>query len=123
MPDGPETSKNIFTERTLGAHRLAQYVSRSRCERYLRLALFPSEARALAARYRVGFENLSPLLSASGQSFEREQVAGLGARARLLNLQNTSAGAFIAALKSQEPGSRSFYYQARLEGRIGGWSC
>jgi hypothetical protein len=116
-------TENIFTERTLGAHRLAQYVSRNRCERYLRLALFPAEAKTLAARYRVGFESLSPLLSESGQAFEREQVAELAARATLHNLQNTSAAAFVAALKSQATDSRSFYYQARLEGRIGGCSC
>lgn len=122
MSDDSELTENIFTERTLGAHRLAQYVSRNRCERYLRLALFPSEAKTLAARYRVGFENLSPLLSESGRTFEREQVAGLGARARLRNLQNTSAAAFIAALQTQEAGS-TFYYQARLEGRIGGCGC
>ncbi|HEX9918926.1 MAG TPA: hypothetical protein VGA87_07155, partial [Pyrinomonadaceae bacterium] len=112
-----------FTERTLGAHRLAQYVSRKRCERYLRLALFPSEAKTLSARYRVGFENLSPLLSESGQQFERDQVAELGTRADVRNLQNTSAAAFVHALKSQEAGRRTFYYQARLEGRIGGCSC
>jgi hypothetical protein len=47
----------------------------------------------------------------------------LAARATLHNLQNTSAHAFVVALKSQEAGSRSFYYQARLEGRIGGCSC
>jgi hypothetical protein len=123
MSQDSTSTKNIFTERTLGAHRLAQYVSRNRCQRYLRLALFPTEAKTLAARYRVGFENLSPLLSESGQAFEREQVAELAARATLHNLQNTSAQAFIAALKAQEAGSRSFYYQARLEGRIGGCSC
>jgi hypothetical protein len=123
MSQDSAATENIFTERTLGAHRLAQYVSRNRCERYLRLALFPAEAKTLAARYRVGFENLSPLLSESGQAFEREQVAELAARATLHNLQNTSAAAFIVALKSQRAGSRSFYYQARLEGRIGGCSC
>lgn len=123
MPQDSVSTENIFTERTLGAHRLAQYVSRNRCERYLRLALFPAEAKTLAARYRVGFENLSPLLSETGQAFEREQAAELASRATLHNLQNTSAQAFIAALKSQEAGSRSFYYQARLEGHIGGCSC
>jgi hypothetical protein len=123
MSQDSASTENIFTERTLGAHRLAQYVSRNRCERYLRLALFPAEAKTLAARYRVGFENLSPLLSESGQTFEREQVAELAARATLHNLQNTSAAAFISALKSQEAGSRNFYYQARLEGRIGGCEC
>ena len=123
MSHAPESTDHILTERTLGAHRLAQYVSRKRCARYLRLALFPSEAKTLASRYRVGFENLSPLLSESGQAFEREQVEELAARADVCNLQNTSAAAFVAALKSQAPGSRSFYYQARLEGRIGGCEC
>jgi hypothetical protein len=123
MSQDPASTENIFTERTLGAHRLAQYVSRNRCARYLRLALFPAEAKTLAARYRVGFETLSPLLSESGQTFEREQVTELAARATLHNLQNTSAHAFVVALKSQPAGSRSFYYQARLEGRIGGCSC
>jgi hypothetical protein len=123
MSHAPESTEHIFTERTLGAHRLAQYVSRNRCARYLRLALFPTEAKTLASRYRVNFENLSPLLSESGQAFERAQVEELGARADVRNLQNTSAEAFVAALKSQASGSRSFYYQARLEGRIGGCSC
>ncbi|HEV2880945.1 MAG TPA: AAA domain-containing protein [Pyrinomonadaceae bacterium] len=123
MSDSHEPNGNIFTERTLGAHRLAQYVSRNRCERYLRLALFPTEAKQIAARYRVGFENLSPLLSESGQQFERDQVAELGARADVRNLQNTSAATFVSALKSHRPGQRTFYYQARLEGRIGGCSC
>ncbi|HZH90520.1 MAG TPA: AAA domain-containing protein [Pyrinomonadaceae bacterium] len=123
MSDTHDDAENIFTERTLGAHRLAQYVSRNRCERYLRLALFPSEAKTLAARYRVGFENLSPLLSESGQQFEREQVLELGTRVEVRNLQNTSGEAFVSALKSQDAGRRTFYYQARLEGRIGGCSC
>jgi len=123
MSQDPAPTKNIFTERTLGAHRLAQYVSRNRCERYLRLALFPSEAKRIAARYRVGFETLSPLLSESGQQFERDQVAELSARADVRNLQNTSAAAFVSALKSQGAGQRTFYYQARLEGHIGGCSC
>ncbi len=121
-PDN-QPAENIFTERTLGAHRLAQYVSRNRCERYLRLALFPSEAKRIAARYRAGFENLSPLLSESGQQFERDQLTELSARADVRNLQNTSAAAFVTALKSQGAGQRTFYYQARLEGRVGGWSC
>ncbi|MBA3440352.1 MAG: hypothetical protein H0T92_10835 [Pyrinomonadaceae bacterium] len=60
------------TEQMLGAHRLGQYVARNRCERYLRLALFPSEGNELKARYGVTFETLSPLLSAEGQSFERD---------------------------------------------------
>ncbi|HZG53768.1 MAG TPA: AAA domain-containing protein [Pyrinomonadaceae bacterium] len=123
MSHDPDSVENIFTERTLGAHRLAQYVSRNRCERYLRLALFPSEAKGIAARYRVGFENLSPLLSESGQRFERDQIAELSARADVRNLQNTSAAAFVSALKSQGAGRRTFYYQARLEGRIGGCNC
>ncbi|HEY9402782.1 MAG TPA: AAA domain-containing protein [Pyrinomonadaceae bacterium] len=123
MSDAHEPVENILTERTLGAHRLGQYVSRNRCERYLRLALFPSEAKRIAARYRVGFENLSPLLSESGQQFERAQVAELGARADVRNLQNTSAAAFVSALRSQGAGQRTFYYQARLEGRIGGCNC
>ena len=72
--DEPDRPQSFATERTLGAQRLAQYVSRNRCERYLRLALFPSEGNELKARYGVAFEPLSPLLSAEGQAFERVKV-------------------------------------------------
>jgi hypothetical protein len=113
---------SFHTERTLGAQRLAQYVQRERCERYLRFALFPTEAKSLAERFRVSFDALSPLLSGAGQSFERTIVEDLGARASVRDLRGTSATAFVAALREQPPG-RTFYYQPRLEGRIGGWSC
>ncbi|MDT7604058.1 MAG: hypothetical protein QOF61_2055 [Acidobacteriota bacterium] len=122
MTDTPEPAQNFQTERTLGAQRLAQYVQRERCERYLRFALFPSEAKSLAERFRVSFDALSPLLSGAGQSFERIIVEGLGARERVRDLRNTSAAAFVAALKEQTE-ARAFYYQPRLEGRIGGWAC
>ena len=47
-------------ERPLSATRLAQYATvRGRCERYLRLALFPSEGQALMHRYGVRPEALS----------------------------------------------------------------
>jgi hypothetical protein len=122
MPTTPENFQNFETERTLGAQRLAQYVQRERCERYLRFALFPSEAKSLAARYRVPFDALSPLLSGAGQTFERDIFAELSARERVRDLRNTSAAAFVAALKDQTPG-RTFYYQPRLEGHVGGWAC
>jgi hypothetical protein len=122
MKHAPESAQNFQTERTLSAQRLAQYVQRNRCERYLRFVLFPSEARALAERFRVPFDALSPLLSGAGQTFEREIVKELGARERVRDLRNTSASAFVAALKEQAQG-RTFYYQPRLEGTIGGWAC
>ena len=122
MPTAPENFRSFETERTLGAQRLAQYVQRERCERYLRFALFPAEAKSLAARYRVPFDALSPLLSGAGQSFERDVFTELSARERVRDLRNTSAAAFVAALREQPPG-RTFYYQPRLEGRVGGWAC
>ena len=122
MPHATNTSNATTTERTLGAHRLAQYISRNRCERYLRLALFPSEAKPYLSRYKVNFESLSPLLSEAGQSFERESVEELGTHERVVDLQNTSAEAFIVSLKAQ-PTGRTFYYQPRLEGQIGECSC
>ncbi|HVG29520.1 MAG TPA: AAA domain-containing protein [Pyrinomonadaceae bacterium] len=122
MPTTPDNFQSFETERTLGAQRLAQYVQRERCERYLRFALFPSEAKSLAARYRVPFDALSPLLSGAGQTFERDIFDELSARERVRDLRNTSAAAFVAALKEQTPG-RAFYYQPRLEGRVGGWAC
>jgi hypothetical protein len=117
-----EPDDRFQTERTLGAQRLAQYVQRERCERYLRFALFPSEAKSLAVRFGVKFDALSPLLSGAGQSFEREIVEGLGARERVRDLRGTSAAAFVAAL-CEQPAGRTFYYQPRLEGPIGGWAC
>jgi hypothetical protein len=122
MPPTPERPQIFETERTLGAQRLAQYVQRERCERYLRFALFPSEAKSLAARYRVPFDALSPLLSGAGQAYERDIVDALSARERVSDLRNTSAAAFVAALRDQ-PAGRTFYYQPRLEGRVGGWAC
>jgi hypothetical protein len=122
MTLAPEPNARFQTERTLGAQRLAQYVQRERCERYLRFALFPSEAKTLAERFRVSFDALSPLLSGAGQSFEREIVEGLGARERVRDLRGTSAAAFVSALREQSAG-RTFYYQPRLEGSIGGWAC
>ncbi|HLL74715.1 MAG TPA: PD-(D/E)XK nuclease family protein, partial [Pyrinomonadaceae bacterium] len=122
MTEQLNPDSTLTTERALGAQRLAQYVARNRCGRYLRLALYPSEAKPLAARYRVGFETLSPLLSETGQLFERLVVEELSARERVRNLQNTSAAAFLAALGGQPPG-RTIYYQARLEGRIGRVPC
>lgn len=110
-------------ERTLGAHRLAQYVTRNRCERYLRLVLFPSEGRRLRDRYGVGFESLSPLLSGEGQSFERGKIEELRERGEsVVDLTNKSEADFARALKRQEAG-RVYYYQPSLSGRIGGWEC
>src|SRR5438128_5899144 len=69
-------------ERPLSATRLAQYVTvRGRCERYLRLALFPSEGQAQMRRYGVTPEALSPLLAEAGSVFEH---AAVGRKQRLL---------------------------------------
>ncbi len=121
--DKPDRLASFTTERMLGAQRLAQYVSRNRCERYLRLALFPSEGNELKVRYGVTFEPLSPLLSAEGQSFERDKVEELREQGeQVVDLTNRSAADFLDELRRQEAG-RAYYYQPALEGRIGGWSC
>ncbi|MBA3440560.1 MAG: PD-(D/E)XK nuclease family protein, partial [Pyrinomonadaceae bacterium] len=123
IPDDLNQSQSFATERMLGAQRLAQYVSRNRCERYLRLALFPSEGNELRTRYGVIFEPLSPLLSAEGQSFERDKVEELrGQGEHVVDLTNRSAADFLDELRGQAPG-RAYYYQPGLEGRIGGWLC
>lgn len=124
MPEqNPPVPQRHKTERMLGAHRLAQYIARNRCERYLHLALFPSVANPLKQRYSVGFETLSPLLSAEGQSFERDKVDELIAQGETVDdLTNKSAEEFLDALKSQ-PQRRVYYYQPSLEGMIGGWAC
>jgi hypothetical protein len=109
-------------ERSLVAQRLAQYVMRGRCERFLRLSLFPSEANAYARRFRVSFEPLSPLLSEGGQLFEREQVRELAERERVVDLTNRPPADLVAEIAAQPPG-RTFYYQPKLEGRIGPWPC
>ena len=119
----PPTSPRRRTERMLGAHRLAQYIARNRCERYLRLALFPSEASRLKERYGVGFESLSPLLSAEGQTFERHKLDELLRQGeRVVDLTNKSKAKFLAELQRQ-PEGRVYYYQPSLEGEIGGWAC
>jgi hypothetical protein len=110
------------TERRLGAQRLAQYVARSRCERYLRFSLFPSEADALFARFGVAQEPLSPLLSAAGQQFEREQVARLAAVGTVHDMKARSAAEFVEAVAGQ-PDGRVFYDQPHLTGPLGPWEC
>jgi hypothetical protein len=79
-------------ERPLSATRLAQYVTvRGRCERYLRLALFPSEGQAFMQRYGVTPEVLSPLLAEAGSVFEHAAVAQLAAEAAVTDLRHQSA--------------------------------
>jgi hypothetical protein len=110
-------------ERPLSATRLAQYVTvRGRCERYLRLALFPSEGQALMQRYGVTPEALSPLLAEAGSVFEHAAVAQLAAEATVIDVRHQSAQACIDTIQSQ-PVGRALYYQATLTGRIGAVDC
>jgi hypothetical protein len=118
----PATSSTFRTERPLTAQRLAQYVARGRCERHMRYTLFPSEAKAQLARYRLEFEPLSPLLSGEGQRFEREMVEELGAHTEVRDLTNADAAHFAAEVAGQRAG-RVCYYQPTLRGRVGGWGC
>ncbi|MBA3716487.1 MAG: hypothetical protein H0W76_29230, partial [Pyrinomonadaceae bacterium] len=108
--DESKRPQSFATQRVLGAQRLAQYVSRNRCERYLRLALFPSEGNELKVRYGVTFEPLSPLLSSEGQSFERDKVEELrGQGEQIVDLTNRSAADFLDELRRQ-PTGRTYYY-------------
>ena len=92
-------------ERPLSATRLAQYATvRGRCERYLRLALFPSEGQALMQRYGVRPEALSPLLADAGSVFEHAAVAQLAAEAPVIDLRHRSAQACIDTIRSQTVG-------------------
>ena len=117
------SSAPITPERPLSATRLAQYATaRGRCERYLRLALFPSEGEALLQRYGVIPEALSPLLAEAGSVFEHEAVAKLASQASVTDLRNRSAQEFIDTLRDQ-PVGRVLYYQARLTGPIGAVDC
>jgi hypothetical protein len=95
---------------------------RGRCERYLRLALFPSEGAALMHRYGVRPEALSPLLAEAGSVFEHAAVAQLAAEATVTDLRHQSAQACIDLIRSQ-PLGRALYYQATLTGRIGTVDC
>src|SRR5215813_13681847 len=104
-------------ERPLSATRLAQYATvRGRCERYLRLALFPSEGQVLMQRYGVTPEALSPLLAEAGSVFEHAAMTQLAAEATVTDLRNRSAQECIDTLRCQ-PVGRAFYYQAKLTGR------
>src|SRR5262249_14328416 len=110
-------------ERPLSATRLAQYVTvRGRCERYLRLALFPSEGQALMQRYGVTPEALSPLLAEAGSVFEHAAVAQLAAEATVIDLRHQSAQTCIDTIRSQSV-ERAFYYQATLTGQLGAVDC
>jgi hypothetical protein len=110
-------------ERPLSATRLAQYVTvRGRCERYLRLALFPSEGQTLMQRYGVTPEALSPLLAEAGSVFEHTAVAQLAAEATVIDLRHQSAQACIDTI-GRQPVGRVLYYQATLTGRMGVVDC
>jgi hypothetical protein len=110
-------------ERPLSATRLAQYATvRGRCERYMRLALFPSEGQALMHRYGVTPEALSPLLADAGSVFEHAAMTELGAEANVIDLRNRSAQACIDTIGSQ-PVGRALYTQVTLTGRIGTMDC
>jgi hypothetical protein len=110
-------------ERPLSATRLAQYATvRGRCERYLRLALFPSEGQALMQRYGVTPEALSPLLTEAGSIFEHDAMIQLAAEATVIDLRHQSAPACIDSIRGQSVG-RALYYQATLTGRIGAVDC
>ena len=79
-------------ERPLSATRLVQYVIvRGRCERYLRLALFPSEGQALMHRYGVTPEALSPILAETGSVFEPAAMTQLAVQASVTDLRHRSA--------------------------------
>jgi hypothetical protein len=93
-----------------------------RCERYLRLALFPSEGQALMHRYGVTPEALSPLLAEAGSVFEHAAVTQLAAQASVTDLRNRSAQECIDTLRGQ-PVGRALYYQVTLTGRIGAVVC
>src|SRR5262249_17632116 len=102
---------------------LAQYATvRGRCERYLRLALFPSEGETLMHRYGVRPEALSPLLAEAGSVFEHTAVAQLAADAPVIDVRHQSAPACIDTIRRQ-PLGRTLYYQATLTGRIGTVDC
>ncbi len=123
MPPRTLDSLSDFqTERPLTAQRLAQYVARGRCERHLRFALFPSEAHELLRRYGLEFEPLSPLLSKTGQEYEREQFEELARSERVVDLRGRESRAFIEELKGQTA-ERVFYYQPSMRGSLGGWQC
>src|SRR5439155_26587662 len=110
-------------ERPLSATRLAQYATvRGRCERYLRLALFPSEGQALMQRYGVRPEALSPLLADAGSVFEHAAVAQLAAEAPVIDLRHRSAQACIGTIQGQSVG-RALYTQVTLSGRLGPVDC
>jgi predicted RecB family nuclease len=110
-------------ERPLSATRLAQYATvRGRCERYLRLALFPSEGEAQMRRYGVRPEALSPLLADAGSVFEHAAVAQLAAETTVIDMRHQSAQACIDTLRHQ-PVGRVLYAQAMLTGRLGAVDC
>ena len=117
----PHDTSEQPVPRMLAASRLAQYISRKRCERYLHLYLFPSVTKRLQERWGVKVEPLSPLLSAEGQSFEREKIDELRAGGELVvDLTNKNGREFFEELKRQ-PEGRVYYYQPSLEGRLGSW--
>ncbi|MBM3223927.1 MAG: hypothetical protein FJZ47_09020 [Candidatus Tectomicrobia bacterium] len=110
-------------ERPLSATRLAQYATvRGRCERYLRLALFPSEGQTPMHRYGVTPEALSPLLAEAGSVFEHDAVAQLAAQATVTDLRHRSAPACLDIIRAQ-PVGRALYTQVTLTGRIGAVDC
>jgi hypothetical protein len=89
-------------ERPLSATRLAQYATvRGRCERYLRLALFPSEGQARCTA-TASPQRLSPSWRRRAASSEHAAVAQLAAEAtrRLATSAQTCIDTYGASLWS-----------------------
>jgi hypothetical protein len=109
-PAPPDTSEHLQS-----ATRLVQYVTvHGRCERYLRLVLFPSEGQALMYRYGVTPEALSPLLTEAGSVFKHATVTQLAAEATVIDLCHRSTQECIDAIRGQTALDESFRLLAEV---------
>jgi hypothetical protein len=109
---------------------VSQFVRLEQCERFLRLRLAERAGSDFLAEARLGAQRISPLLSLSGQRFEREIERELAGRFRSIHYADRAGGAhnrpadnadLIREAARLKPGEVALAFQARLEAEIDGW--
>lgn len=102
---------------------LSRYVTLAKCERFLWLNLRSSERKQIERLLNVEEQPISSILSEAGTNFEKEVVAQLQSKFRLINLNNKSADETVEALRNLSFNEEVLFTQAELVGKIGKWDC
>jgi hypothetical protein len=110
---------------------ISQFVRLEQCERYLRLRLRErAEGQAFLTDYDVAPQQVSPILTRSGATFEAEVEAEVRARypafrftaeqRRILHVTNDNDRA-IELIDDVAPGETRILFQPRIQADIAGW--